>query len=355
MVPSQSSLRFLCFGAGAIGTYIGGSLAKSGQKVVFLDRPGMVEQLQRDGLYLDILGAESHLESIEAAASLDAVLAKGPFDFGILAVKAFDTQAFADQLRPYAAQLPPVISFQNGVENEPLLAAALGQEKVVYGSVTSAVGRRAVGNIVLEKHRGVGVAGELPMMPTLVDAMNAAELNTKLYHNASAMKWSKMLTNLQTNASSAILNMLPSQVLADPRLYRLEMLQLREALAVMDALHLPVVNLPGTPVRLLAWMVESLPFAISQPLAQVFLGRGRGAKKPSFLIDLEAGRDKSEVDYLNGAVVRFGERLGVPTPVNRALNQTLDAIVRGEKDWAEFSGKPEALLAAAGLLAVAGL
>jgi len=348
MAESYPPLRFLCFGAGAIGTYIGGSLARSGQKVVFLDRPEMVEHLQRDGLHLDILGVESYLESIEVAASLDAALAKGPFDFGILAIKAFDTRAFADQLRPYAAQLLPVISFQNGVENEPLLVAALGQEKVVYGSVTSAVGRRGLGNIVLERLRGIGVASNLPQMPALVNAMNRAGLNTHRYNNPAAMKWSKMLTNLQTNASSAILNMLPSQILAHPKLYQLEICQLREALAVMAALKLPVVDLPGTPVRLLAWMARSLPFAISQPLAQVFLGRGRGAKKPSFLIDLEAGRDKSEVDYLNGAVVRFGERLDVPTPVNRALNQTLSAIVRGEKDWSEFSGKPDALLAATG-------
>ena len=348
MPRSYLPLRFLCFGAGAIGTYIGGSLAKSGRKVVFLDRSEVAGQIRREGLRLDILGVESHLESIETADSIEAALSKGPFDFGILAVKAFDTQAFADQLRPYAAQLPPVISFQNGVENEPLLAAALGQEKVVYGSVTSAVGRRGTGNIVLERLRGIGLASELAQMPALVDAMNAAGLNTRLYHNPAAMKWSKMLTNLQTNASSAILNMLPAQVLAHSKLYQLEICQLREALAVMSALKLPVVDLPGAPVRLLAWMAKSLPFAISQPMAQVFLGKGRGDKKPSFLIDLEAGRQKSEVDYLNGAVVRFGERLGVPTPVNRVLNQTLSAIVRGEKDWSEFSGKPGALLAAAG-------
>jgi 2-dehydropantoate 2-reductase len=349
MAQSHSQLSFLCFGAGAIGTYLGGSLARSGQKVVFVDRPEVAEKIHRDGLYLNILGVESHLEAIETAASIEAALAKGPFDFGILAVKAFDTQAFADQLRPYATQLPPVISFQNGVENESLLAAALGQEKVVYGSVTSAVGRLGTGNIILERHRGLGIASELPLMPTLVAIMNEAGLNARLYHNASAMKWSKMLTNLQTNASAAILNMLPSQILACPKLYRLEICQLREALAVMVALHLPVVDLPGAPVRLLAWMARELPFAVSRPLAQWFLGRGRGAKKPSFLIDLEAGREKSEVDYLNGAVVRFGERLGVPTPVNRVLNQTLNAIVRGERSWSEFSGKPDALLAAAGL------
>jgi 2-dehydropantoate 2-reductase len=69
---------------------------------------------------------------------------------------------------------------------------------------------------------------------------------------------------------------------------------------------------------------------------------------PSFHIDLHAGRKKSEVDWLQGAVVRYGEKFGVPTPVNRLLTETLLSMVRGEIPIAEFSHKPEKLV---GLLA----
>jgi 2-dehydropantoate 2-reductase len=158
------------------------------------------------------------------------------------------------------------------------------------------------------------------------------------------MKWSKMLTNLLANASSAILDMTPAEIFAHPGLYKLEIAQLREALAVMQAQHIQVVDLPGTPVRLLAWIIRSLPLSISRPLLARAVGGGRGGKMPSFHIDLHGGRGQSEVDYLNGAVVRFGERTGVPTPVNRLLNETLLRLTRGEIPLEQFSRQPEKLL-----------
>jgi 2-dehydropantoate 2-reductase len=158
------------------------------------------------------------------------------------------------------------------------------------------------------------------------------------------MKWSKLLTNLLANATSAILDMTPAQIFAHPGLYRLEVAQLREALAVMRAQGIGVVNLPRTPVRLLAFGIRWLPPALSRPLIARAVGGGRGAKMPSFHIDLHSGRGQSEVDYLNGAVVRFGARLGIPTPANRILNETLLAITRRELPQETFARKPEALL-----------
>jgi 2-dehydropantoate 2-reductase len=158
------------------------------------------------------------------------------------------------------------------------------------------------------------------------------------------MKWSKMLTNLLANAASAILDMTPAQVFAHPGLYRLELAQLREALAVMRLQGIRVVDLPSTPVRLLAFAVQSLPAPVSRPFLQRAVGGGRGGKMPSFHIDLHSGRGKSEVDYLNGAVVRFGERLNIPTPANRLLNETLLALTNREIPLEAFARQPEKLL-----------
>ena len=124
--------------------------------------------------------------------------------------------------------------------------------------------------------------------------------------------------------------MSPAEIFSHPGLHRLEVAQMREALAVMRAQNLRPVNLPGTPVKLLAGGVRFLPPALSQPLLQKAVGGGRGGKMPSFHIDLHSGRGRSEVDYLNGAVVRFGEKFGMPTPVNRLLNETLLRLTRGE-------------------------
>jgi len=230
------------------------------------------------------------------------------------------------------------------VDNEPAIAAALGADKVIHGTTTSSIGRRAAGDIVLERLRGMGVAGGHPLSERLVAALNEAGLNARLYPRPVDMKWSKMLTNLTANASAAILDMTPAEVFAHAGLYALEMRQLREALAVMAAQGIRVVDLPGTPVRALT-LAMRLPSFLTRPLLKKVVGGGRGGKMPSFHIDLHSGRGKSEVDYLNGAVARAGERLGVPTPVNRLLNDTLLALTHGSIPLAEFSRQPQKLLA----------
>lgn len=342
-------LSLLVFGAGAIGTYIGGSLALSGQRVTFLERPEIAEELSQGGLHLSVDGQERHLPSPHVVGSLAAALDQALLDGAIFALKSNDTLSALKQMEPYAAKMPPVVCLQNGVENEAALAGVLGQERVIPGSVTSAIGRRAAGDIQLERKRGVGLAAGHPLSRRLADAMNHAGIETRLYANPLAMKWSKMLTNLLANASSAILGMAPAEVFAHPALYHLEIRQLREALSVMDALHIQVVDLPGTPVRLLAWAVRSLPSGLSRPLIRRAVGAGRGGKMPSFYIDLHSGKGSSEVDYLNGAVVRFGSHVGVETPVNRLLNETLLALTRGETPLEEFAHQPEKLLARAGI------
>jgi 2-dehydropantoate 2-reductase len=118
---------------------------------------------------------------------------------------------------------------------------------------------------------------------------------------------------------------------------------LREALRVMDALHIPVINLPATPVRGLSFLVRNFPPTLSQPMLRRALGEGRGGKMPSFHIDLHRGVGKSEVDFLNGAVVRYGEKTGVPTPVNRMLNQTLLGLTCGEIPLEKFARRPDEL------------
>ena len=158
------------------------------------------------------------------------------------------------------------------------------------------------------------------------------------------MKWSKMLTNLIANPTSAILDMTAAEVFANKRLYRLEINMLRECLAVMKAQNLKVVDLPGTPVRALAFAAK-LPLWLSRPLLGRAAGSGRGGKMPSFHIDLHSGRGQSEVDYLHGAVIRAGERLGIPTPVNRLLTTTLLSLTTGEMPLKAFARQPEKLLA----------
>ena len=348
----SGKMKTLTFGAGAIGTYIGGSLALAGHQVVFIERPRAVEELRERGLRLDLtldkqrkLRDASRIDSSDfvIVSTLGEALRYGPFDVALFALKSYDTLAALEGIKPFADKMPPILCLSNGVDNEPAIVEALGRDKVIYGTVTSAVGRRAAGDIVLEKLRGIGVAKGHAFSERLVAALNEAHLNVQVFDDAASMKWSKLLTNLIANPSSAILDMTASEVFANKDLYKLEIDMLRECLAVMEAQKLEVVDLPGTPVRALAY-ATSLPLWLSKPLLSRAAGAGRGAKMPSFHIDLHSGRGKSEVEYLHGAVVRAGVKYDVPTPVNKVLTETLVALTKKEIPLDEFVHQPERLL-----------
>jgi 2-dehydropantoate 2-reductase len=348
----SAGVKVLTFGAGAIGTYFGGSLALAGHQVVFLERSKAMEELRQRGLRLD-LTLDKRRQTKDASlvdptsfvivSTLEDALRYGPFDVDLFALKSFDTQAALEGIRPFADKMPPSLCLSNGVSNEPAIAEALGKDKVIYGAVTTSIGRRGPGDIVLERLRGIGIAKGHPLSEKLNNVLNSAYLNSQLFDDASSMKWSKMLTNLIANPTSAILDMTAVEVFANKDLYKLEIEMLRECLAVMKAQGFEVVNLPGMPIRALAFATK-LPLWLSKPLLGRAAGAGRGGKMPSFHIDLHSGRGKSEVEYLHGAVVRAGEKFHVPTPVNKALTEILISLTNKEIPLDEFAHKPEKLL-----------
>lgn len=337
-------LRVLSIGAGAIGTYIGGSLALQGHEVVFVERPQVADELKSQGLRLTRQDGEHHISAPRVLSSIEEALMLGEFDVALYALKSYDTPGFVDSVVALHPSLPAFLCLSNGVANEPALADVLGTDKVIPGTVTTAVGRRGAGDIICERLRGVGVAAGHPLSERLTAALDAAGLQAELFPKAADMKWSKMLTNLIANATSAILDLPPAEIFANPDLYRMEIEQLRETLAVMRAQNIGVVDLPGTPVRLLAFAVRYLPLAVSRPFLAKAVGGGRGAKMPSFHIDLHNGHGKSEVDYLNGAVVGAGEQAKIPTPVNVLLTNTLNALTQGDLSMDEFVHQPKRLL-----------
>lgn len=341
----NTPLRILSIGAGAIGTYIGGSLALHGHYVTFLEQPRVAHELRPRGLRLNLNGIEHLATDIEVVGHIDEAVQFGPFDIALFALKSYHTKAAITSMSAYAGKLPPFLCLQNGVDNEPALAKVLGEGNVIAASVTSAIGRRSAGDIILERHRGLGIADTHPLSKKLVEVFSAVGLNARLYPRAADMKWSKMLTNLIANASSAILDMTPAQVFAHPGLFALEIAQLRECLAVMRAQGIKVVDLPGTPVRALAFGVRYLPLSLLRPILARKVGSGRGAKMPSFHIDLHSGSDHSEVDYLNGAVVRAGNKLNIPTPANQVLNDTLLKLTHKDLPIDQYQRSPKKLLA----------
>lgn len=331
-------MKFLVYGAGAIGAYLGLNLLAAQSEVVFLARPATAEALRTTGLRL----GEKWFQPILATSPAEA-LARSP-DVIVFALKSYDTAQALAELRAVTKTPPPLLCLQNGVDNETDMAQTFGAEYVVAGTVTTAVSKSGVGQMRVERERGLGLSLGHPLSLPLAETLRNAGLNVHTYPAPGPMKWSKLLTNLVGNATSAILDMSVAELFANPTTFQLELAMLRECLAVMRAFRYPVVDLPKTPVRALAFAVRWLPALIARPALARGVGAGRGGKMPSFHIDLHRGRGQTEVRWLNGAVVRHGEQLDIPTPVNRLLTETLEGLSVGRLSQDDFRRQPDALL-----------
>ncbi len=341
---------FLVVGAGAVGTYVGGSLALHGYPVVWLVRPGHVATLQARGIRLHLPFGEYHLPPAPLATSWDEALdlawRRGvTYEGLVLAVKGYHLESLLPQLEAHRRRLPPILSLLNGVGAEEVLAQAVGREKVVYGTLLTAVERYDLGAVRVSKFRGMGLEINHPVAPRWHRLFEAARMAPRLYPDPAAMKWSKLLTNLVANSLSALLDWPPDQVYRHPLTCRWEIAQLREALAVMDALGVPVVNLPKTPVKALAWTVRRLPPGLACPVLRPLVAGGRGGKRPSFHRDLHQGPGRTEARWYHGPVVRYGREKGVPTPVHAALLRIFQAMESGEIPPHHFRHNPQALQA----------
>ena len=348
----MKSLRIVVVGAGAIGGWVGGRLALDGHKVTLVGRERLAEAVAANGLRLRSPDDEVTVSDVRVATSIAGAAPHGPFDLALFTVKTFDTDAAIAEVNELMGAWgePVILSLQNGVRSEEALAQAFGAERVVAGTELNPISTPQPGVIVLEKWRGgVGLAPVVSgtSVERWVRVFDNAVLPTRAYADYRAMKWSKLMLNLIGNASAAILDMSTVEVFDDPRLFRLEMNMLRETAAVMRGLGLRPVKLPGYPTPLLAWGARRAPFFVLRPVMRKMVAGGRGTKPPSLLLELRRGRRRSEVADLNGAVVRAGEQVGLSTPVNRALSETLTRLVEGQIQWDSIRRQPEVLLAIA--------
>ncbi len=336
-------MKALIVGGGAIGTLAATALAAGGHDVLALARPATASALAQSGYRLGSAQGDQHVTPSLITSDWSTALQAGP-NVIVVAVKAYDTAGLLNEMRAALNAPPPaVLCLQNGVDNEAALAKVLGVDRVLAGTVTTAVGSRGPGDAVVERARGVGLADGHELSAPLAEAFTAAGHEARLYPNALSMKWSKLLTNLIGNATSALLDWPVSRIYSHSGLYRIERRMLREALAVMRAADLPVVDLPGVSVRLIPWVV-ALPDWLGRRLLGRSAGSGRGGKMPSFHVDLYAGRPLTEVAWLNGAVARHAARVKLQAPVNARLTEALNAASAGQPAARAFRGHPEALL-----------
>jgi 2-dehydropantoate 2-reductase len=335
----------LIYGAGAVGQFVGGTLALAGHSVTLLGRPTLCAALADNPLRLvweqppagELPAREV---SIAAVPSIDAL--ERPPALVILTVKGYDTAPALHDLRRLVAGGATVLTIQNGVGNEETLAEGLGADAVRSGAFTISVSISSPGTVVRYTAKGglafAPFAGET--IGPLMARFAPSGLPFVQVRSHRVLKWSKLLLNMLGNAQSAILDLPPSALFADSRLFAIEQRAFREARAAMRAAGIGLTDLPAYPVRALA-LAMSFPAGLAQRLLARRMGGGRGAKMPSLWIDLHEAKGRSEVAWYNGAVVALGRARGVPAPINDALQRTLAALIADPARWEAYRGQPD--------------
>jgi 2-dehydropantoate 2-reductase len=344
--------QVMVIGAGAIGSLVAAQLAQAGHDVILVGRGQSVDVIRRQGVRVGSPERAPVLHQMPVAGSIAEALAAMPRPWlAVLAVKSYHTASTLAELLAAPYDPPPILTLQNGVGNEELLASGLGANRVVAGAITTPVTVVEPGYVVAERSsRHVGVAnvaqataGDLAAEITSVLASTGFQ--ARQYQDWRSLKWTKLVMNILCNASCALLGWSPAEVWSHEEMAQLEIAAWHEAMTTMQAQSLHLVDLGGYPLGRLQSLLMALPAVFLRPALGRFVVGGRGGKMPSLYLDLEQGRGRTEVAWLNGAVVRAAQAVDLPVPANLALWQSLAAAAQGAEARSPFRNRPDILIA----------
>ena len=302
--------RIAVLGAGAVGCYFGGMLARAGAPVTLIGRPHHVEAIARDGLWLDALQFQARVP-VAASAAVEAVHGAAVV---LVCVKTLDTEEAARSLAPHLAPGAVVLSLQNGVDNVERIRTAAGISAlpvVVYvAAAMTGPGRvrhTGRGDLIVEDPR-LSRRGDVERLAAL---FSRAGVPCTVSDNIEGELWAKMAMNCAFNAVSALGRAKYGRIANDPLARQVLRLAVEETTAVARAAG---VRLAETD------LVE----------AAFQLGTAMSGATSSTAQDIARGK-RTEIDALNGYVARRGAELGVPTPVNRTLHALVRLLEAAEK------------------------
>jgi 2-dehydropantoate 2-reductase len=303
--------RVAVVGAGAVGCYFGGMLARAGAPVILIGRAPHVEAINRDGLFIDSIHFKQSV-SVSASTELGAVR---DAHLVLFSVKTVDTESTAKLLAPYLAPDTIVVSLQNGVDNAERIDFAAGI-RVIPAVVYIAAAMTGAGRV---KHSGRGdlIIGN-PGNPSpkhdseleeVAAIFTRAGVACRVSANITAELWQKLIMNCAYNAISALSSTKYGRIAEDAGTIEVIKQVIVEAVAVGNAVGVPLSS--GSMIAAaLTLGSEAMPEAVSSTAQDIARG------KPT------------EIDSLNGYLVRKGAELGVPTPVNQTLYSLVKLLER---------------------------
>ena len=296
-MTAGESIRVAVLGAGAVGCFYGGMLARAGHRVVLIGRPLHMDAIARDGLCFE---TKNFSENIRTGTATSADAVRGA-QLVLFCVKSTDTETAAAQIAPHLDADAVVVNLQNGVDNAERIQARIANP-VIAAAVYVASEMKGPGHL---KHHGRGDLVMGSSNEKIKAWFEGAGVPVAISDNIAGELWAKLVVNCAYNALSAITQLPYGKMIEGPGVRDTMRDVVEETLAVAKA----------SGVKMAPDMLErTLGLASSMP-----------TQFSSTAQDLARGKP-TEIDHLNGYVVRRGEALGVPTPANRALHALVKLI-----------------------------
>ena len=307
-------MQILVLGAGAIGSVFGGLLAKAGHRVMLVGRAAHMEAVRAQGLSIGGLWGEQLITNLETATGV-AQFPSDSIDVVLLTTKSYDTASAIQEALPVVGPETLVVSLQNGLGNLEVIEAAVGVERTVAARVIFGVDVERPGRVVVTVWGGDVLLGSqrgeepTPRMRELAEVLTTAGIKSQATPQVFAYIWGKVLYNVALNPLSGLLSVPYGALAEHESTRRLMELMIAEGFAVGRAAGAPL--LWETPEAFARVLYEQL----LPPTAKHY---------SSMYADLQHGK-RTEIDAMNGALVRLGQEHGVPTPVNESISLLIKA------------------------------
>jgi 2-dehydropantoate 2-reductase len=309
-------MRIAIIGAGAIGSVIGGLLCKAGEDVILIGRKSHVDAINHNGLILEGQSGKTVIQ-VKAAENLDFKP-----DLALLTVKAQDVESSIRKVQLFLSGTQ-VVTMQNGIRSDDQVAGLLGKENIISsivvfsgqflesGKVSYSIPFSNTALLIGEPFCNKG-----NRLQTLSALLNKA-IDTKTSEDIRAAHWTKLIWNLQT-AVPAITGLSYQYSYQYPNVRELTINLLKEGLKIIQAAGIKTGDVPGFPMEPIVTMAkESLPIA-SSLLKKIAESLGKVPVLGSTWQSIKRGKN-TEVDYLNGEIVKLGKRMEIPTPANSLM------------------------------------
>lgn len=311
------------FGAGSIGAYLGGLLASAGVDVVLLGRQRLVDRVAASGLRCsDYLGNRASVSADEISIETEPhSLARA--DAVLVTVKSGDTVAAAETIAAHCRDQIPVFSFQNGVRNAATLREICSRQQVVAGMVPF--------NVIEQDgsfHRGTEgtlYVEDVQAVDAIEEDFHTAHFPLTRHRDMDAVLWGKLVTNL-INPVNALGDKPIKAQLGERSARRLLALTQAEGLSVLKAAGIRAVSFTGFPNSVLLLALRAPDWIYNRVMKRA-VNIDEHARS-SMWQDLEQGR-KTEIDFLNGEIIRVAEQHGMEVPANRKITALIKAAEQG--------------------------